>query len=170
MKITEPKLEDRNAQPYIGIRSQVQMQELPTVIPQYIGEVAAWLNQQGVKPMGPPIIRYHTCPSIMKPDALLDVAIGWQTTAALKGNGHIIADTLPAGRYATLIFTGVENGVEGNRALIEWAAEQGIRWDSWDDEIGDAFGGRVEYMLDGPDDDPNPSNWKTEVAIKLADG
>src|SRR5690606_15035427 len=134
----------------------------PTVIQQYIGEVAAWLNQQGVEPMGPPIIRYHTCPSIMKPDALLDVTIGWQTTAALKGNGRIIADTLPAGRYATLIFTGVENGVEGNRALIEWAAEQGIRWDSWDDEIGDAFGGRVEFMLDGPNDDPNSSNWKTE--------
>lgn len=169
MKVTEPKLEDRHTQPYVGIRSQVQMQELPRVIPQYIDEVAAWLNQQGVVSVGPPIIRYHTCPSIMKPDALLDVAIGWQTDTALKGNEHIIADALPAGRYASLVFTGVENGVKGNGALIEWAAAQGIRWDSWDNEIGEAFGGRVEYMLDGPDDDPNPSNWKTEVAIKLAD-
>jgi hypothetical protein len=35
--------------------------------------------------------------------------------------------------------------------------------------LGEAFGGRVEYLLDGPADDPDPANWKTEVAIKLAD-
>ena len=53
--------------------------------------------------------------------------------------------------------------------LIAWAAAQGIQWDRWDAELGDAFGGRVEFMLDGPEDDPDPANWKTEVAIKLAD-
>jgi hypothetical protein len=87
----------------------------------------------------------------------------------LTGNGRIVADSLPAGRYAALTFTGVENGIKGNAALIDWAATQGIQWDHWDDPIGDAFSGRVEYMFDGPDDDPNPSNWRTEVAIKLAD-
>ena len=43
--ITQPKLEDRKEQPYVGIRSQIPMQELPMVIPQRIGEVAAWLEQ-----------------------------------------------------------------------------------------------------------------------------
>ena len=79
------------------------------------------------------------------------------------------ADVLPAGRYASLVYTGIENGITGNRALIEWAAAQGIQWDRWDAELGDAFGGRVECMLDGPEDDPDPANRKTEVAIKLAD-
>ena len=63
----------------------------------------------------------------------------------------------------------MENGIPGNAALVEWAEKQGVEWDHWDTELGDAFAGRVEYMLDGPDDDPDPSNWKTEVAIKLAD-
>ena len=167
--ITQPKLEDRKAQPYVGIRSQIPMQELPMVIPQRIGEVAAWLEQQSVEPDGPPLVRYHMCPASADMAGMLDIAIGWPVATALAGNDRIIADVLPAGRYASLVYTGVENGIKGNGALIEWAAAQGIQWDRWDDEKGDAFGGRVEYMLDGPEDDPNPANWKTEVAIKMAD-
>jgi hypothetical protein len=169
MKTTDPKLENRKAQPYVGIRSDVTMQELPTIIPQCIGEVAAWLAQQGMKPDGPPIMRLHRCPPVPGPDASVDVTVGWPVADALAGNGRIAADVLPAGRYASLIYTGVENGVAGNGVLIDWAAGQGLRWDSWDTDKGEAFNGRVEYMVDGPDDDPNPSNWKTEVAIKLAD-
>lgn len=169
MKVTEPKFENRSEQPYVGIRSQVQMQELPTVIPQHLDEVAAWLAQQGVELNGPPLIRYHVCPSQAMPDARVDITLGWPVAAPLAGNGHITAGVLPAGRYASLIFTGVENGIPGNAALLEWAKAQGIQWDSWDEQSGEAFAGRVEYMLDGPDDDPNPSNWKTEVAIKLVD-
>jgi effector-binding domain-containing protein len=170
LNVTEPKLDERAPQPYVGVRTQVSMEGLGAVIPQYIDEVAAWLNQQGVEPDGPPLIRYHVCPPVARPDAKIDVAIGWPVATVLKGDGHIIADALPAGRYASLVFTGVENGIPGNGALVAWAEQQGIEWDHWDDPLGDAFKGRVEYLMDGPDDDPNPSNWRTEVAIKLADG
>jgi effector-binding domain-containing protein len=169
MKVTEPKLENRPQQHYAGIRRQVAMQEMPNFIPQSIGEVIGWLEQQGVVPDGPPIVRYHVCPAIPGSSSLVDITVGWMVAKPLAGTDRIVTDALPAGRYASLIFTGVENGVPGNGVLIEWAAAQGIRWDSQDVESGEAFGGRVEYLLDGPDDDPNPSNWKTEVAIKLAD-
>jgi hypothetical protein len=145
------------------------MQELPTVIPQHIDEVAAWLEQQGVEPDGPPLIRYHVCPAIPDATAMLDIAIGWPVNHALPGSGPIIADVLPAGHYASLVYTGVENGIKGNGALIEWAEMQDIQWDRWDDAQGDAFAGRVEHLLDGPADDPDPANWDTEVAIKVAD-
>ncbi len=52
--ITEPKLEDRNAQPYVGIRTQVPMKEFKRVVPQLLGEVFAWLEKQGVPPAGAP--------------------------------------------------------------------------------------------------------------------
>jgi effector-binding domain-containing protein len=144
------------------------MRELPTVIPQYIGVVIGWLNQQGVAPDGPPIVRYHACPTIPAPDAMLDITVGWPLATAQTGNGRITGDSLPAGRYASLVYTGVENGIEGNGALINWAVAQGIEWDHWDVPQGEGFSGRVEYMIDGPDDDPDPGNWKTEVAIKVA--
>lgn len=168
MKTTAPKLEDRAALPYVGIRSQIAMQDFPSIIPQHIGEVAGWLGEQGISPSDAPIIRYHACPTVPGADALVDVTIGFPVAVPVAGDGHIIADALPAGRYASLIFTGVENGVAGNGVLIDWANANNINWDSWDDAIGEAFAGRVEHMIDGPDDDPNPSNWRTEVAIKLA--
>lgn len=169
MKTTEPKLEDRAALPYAGIRSQVAMDDFPNIIPQQVDEVAGWLEQQGVAPAGAPIIRYHACPTVMEGEAMLDVTIGFPVASALAGDERVTAGTLPAGRYASLVFTGVENGVPGNGMLIDWAKAQGIRWDSWDVPDGEGFAGRVEHMIDGPEDDPDPSNWRTEVSIRLAD-
>jgi effector-binding domain-containing protein len=121
MKITEPKLENREALPYAGIRSQVSMQDLPNIIPQHIGEVAEWLGQQGIEPAGPPIIRYYVCPTVADGAARVDVAVGWPVAKSVTGTDRIEADALPAGRYASLIYTGVENGVPANGVLIEWA-------------------------------------------------
>jgi effector-binding domain-containing protein len=165
---TEPKIEQRPALRYVAIRSQTTMSEMPTIIPQYIDEVAGWLGEQGIEPDGAPIIRNHAC-SVASDSAIVDLAVGFPVKNPVTGTERIIADSLPAGRYASLVYTGVENGIAGNAELIEWANQQGMQWDSWDNEIGEAFAGRVEHLLDGPDDDPNPSNWKTEVAIKLAD-
>jgi effector-binding domain-containing protein len=165
MKTTEPKLENRDALPYVGIRSQVAMQDMPNIIPQHIGEVAGWLGQQGVEPYGPPIIRYYMCPTVAGDAAQIDIAVGWPVARPLTGNDRIEASSLPAGRYASLVYTGVENGVPANGVLIDWARDNGIRWDSHDVEMGEAFAGRVEFLVDGPDDDPDPANWDTEVAI-----
>lgn len=165
MTFTEPRIEQRGEQPHVGIRTRVTMQELDSVIPRFIDEVAAWLAQRGIDASGAPLIRYH----VIDMDTELDITFGFPVSAAPKGDERIVAGSLPAGRYAALVFTGIENGIQGNGALLEWIAEQGLQADRWDDARGDAFGGRVEHMLDGPEDDPNPSNWRTEVAIRLAD-
>ena len=57
--LTEPKIEDRKAQPYMGIRTRVALQELDVVIPQGIGEVFAFLGKQGVAQVHAPFVRYH---------------------------------------------------------------------------------------------------------------
>lgn len=163
--IGEPKIDERAAQPYVGIRVQVPHQELPNVIPQLIGETAGWLGGKGIEPAGAPIIRYH----VINMDTKLDIEIGFPVANAVAGDERVNAGVIPAGRYASLVYTGVQNGLAGNRALIEWAKEQGLEWDRWDAETGDAFRSRIEFLFDGPDDDPDPSNWDNEVAIKLAD-
>lgn len=165
---SEPKIEERPEQHHVSIRKTVPMNDMSDAIPQYINEVAEWLDEQGVEPDGAPIIRYYACPSIAD-TAVVDFAVGFLVGRELSGNEHIVADTLPAGRYASLVYTGIENGIAGNAALVEWAKRQNIQWDSWENTIGEGFAGRIEHLIDGPDDDPNPSNWKTEVAIKLAD-
>ncbi len=52
-------------------------------------------------------------------------------------------------------------------ALIQWGKTNGITWDSWKIQSGDGFSGRIEHLIDGPEDDANPSNWRTKVAIKI---
>ncbi|GCE29012.1 hypothetical protein KDA_44960 [Dictyobacter alpinus] len=166
MKITEPKIEQRAAQPYMGIRTQVTMEEFGQgVIPQLLGEVMGWLSSQGTGPTGAPFIRYH----VINMPSLLDIELGWPVASPLTGTDRIHAHTLPAGRYASLIFTGIENGIQGNGALLDWGHTRGLKWDQWETEHGDAFGARVETEITNPADEPDPSKWETEVAIRLAD-
>ncbi len=160
--MTEPKLEDRAEQPYIGIRTQVPMQELPTVIPQLIGEVADWLGKQGIAPTGAPFIRYH----VIDMPGRLDIELGWPIANALSGGGRVAPGILPSGRYASLVYTGVQNGMKANAALLDWGARQGLKWDQWAAKNGDAFGARFESFLTDPKEEPDSAKWQTEVAIR----
>lgn len=165
MKHTEPKIDHREAQPYMGIRKSIKMDEMDKVIPEYIDEIMAWLNTEGIASTGAPFMRYY----VINMSDLLDVELAFPVAEALQGTDRIKAGVLPAGRYASLIYTDVTKGIEGNGILIGWAEKQGLKWDRWDDPQGDAFASRYEIFLTGPEDDPDPANWDTEVAIKLAD-
>lgn len=158
---TEPKLEDRSEQPYVGIRTLTPVKDLSEVIPQLIDCASAWLGTQGIASVGVPFIRYY-----MLGDEF-DIEIGFPVAAGVSGDDSVVANVLPAGRYATLVYTGVENGYPANKALVEWAEKNAITWDHWDVEKGDAFRSRYETFLS--DDDPDMGKWETEVAIKLAD-
>src|SRR5687768_17189714 len=164
MKMTEPKLDDRTEQPYMGIRTQVPMRQFKNVIPQFLDELFAWLGKQGVEPAGAPFMRYH----VINMAGNMDVELGVPVASALSGDGRVSAGAIPAGRYATLVYSGV-TGITGNKALVEWAAKNNIKWDRWDDENGDAFRSRVEYFLTDPAEEPDKKKWETEVAIRLAD-
>jgi effector-binding domain-containing protein len=163
--MTEPKLEDRNEQPYVGVRTQATMQELDIAIPQGLEEVFAWLGKRGIAPAGAPFVRYLVIDMM----ALLDIEVGVPVASALPDDGRVHSGTLPAGRYASLIYTGIDNGIEANAALLNWGAQKGLEWDTWKTEKGDAFGARLESFLTNPDDVPDRAKWETEVAIRLAD-
>ncbi len=164
--VTEPKLDDRAALPYVSIRIRAAMHELSTVIPQLHDEVMEWLQKQGLSPSGAPFVRYRVINMADK----LDIEMGWPVATPMTGDGRIQADTLPAGRYASVLYTGDYSGLmEANRVLVDWAKENGIAWDRWDDEHGDAFRSRYESYITDPGNEPDSSKWETEVAIKLAD-
>ncbi|MBA2363386.1 MAG: GyrI-like domain-containing protein [Chloroflexia bacterium] len=163
--MTEPTLTDREEQPYMGHRTRATMQELGTAIPQGLDAVFAWLEKQGVTPAGAPFVRYH----VIDMEAELDIELGVPVAAAMPGDGDVAAGVLPAGRYAALVYTGIENGIPANAALLDWGAANGLAWDTWATEKGDAFGARFESFLSDPDEEPDPARWQTEVAIRLAE-
>jgi effector-binding domain-containing protein len=161
-----PKIETRPEQPYVGVRTQVPMTELGNVIPQLHGEAMTWLESQGLKPSGPSFVRYH----VINMEDKLDIEMGWPTATKLAGNGRVQGGLIPAGKYASVLYTGDYSGLmAANGVLVNWAKDNHIAWDRWDDPNGDAFRSRCEtYILD-PGDEPDPNKWQTEVAIKLAD-
>ena len=81
----------------------------------------------------------------------------------------MVPGVIPAGRYASLIYTGIMNGIPANKALLDWGAEQGLVWDTYVSDHGDGFGARYESYLTDPADEPDMAKWETEVAIRLAD-
>jgi effector-binding domain-containing protein len=163
--IGQAKIEERPAQPYMGIRAPARMDEFPTIIPQRIDALFGWLAEQGIAPAGAPIMRYH----VINMAGEMDIELGVPVAQPHPGTDRIRPNTLPAGRYAALIYRGVQNGYPANAALLEWGQQQGLTWDRWDAPNGDAFGSRYETFISGPEDDPDPANWDNEVAIRLAD-
>jgi effector-binding domain-containing protein len=163
--LSEPRVDERREQPYLAIRSQVPMEQLPTVIPRGIGEVHGWLTRQGIRPAGAPFVRYR----VINMPGMVDVEVGWPVASPAPDPGHLAAGVLPAGRYASLIYTGDYPGLmEATAALLRWGAEQGLVWDSWPAENGDAFGGRLESYLTDPAEEPDRNKHETEIAIRLA--
>jgi effector-binding domain-containing protein len=167
--INEPNWEHRSERHYIAIRTQLTLQALGTgVIPRLQREVRVWLEKQGIAPAGAPFIRYLVIDMMAK----LDIEVGWPVAHVLSGNDRISAGVLPAGRYASLIYIGPYEGdglIKANTALLDWGAQHGIVWDSWQTEHGNAFGARLESYLKGPENEPDPAKWETEVAIRVTD-
>jgi effector-binding domain-containing protein len=165
--ITEPKIEHRNAQPYMGIRAQVTMQELGKVLPPLWGEVFGWLASKGLKPAGAPLWRYR----VIDMAAKLEIDVAVPVAEAAIGDNRVIADILPAGRYATLIHTGPYEGLKQATAdLLAWAEKKSIVWDKWlAGPKSEAWGARVENYLTDPTNEPDATKWETELALKLAD-
>ena len=110
-------------------------------------------------------MRYH----VINMTGKMDVELGVPVASALSGDDRVSPGVLPAGRYGTLIYTGVTNGMKGTKALLDWAAQQGIVWDTYESDKGDGFGARYESFLTDPADEPDQAKWETEVAIRLAD-
>lgn len=167
-KVGTPKIDLRPEQPYVGIRVQTPMRGLSTVLSKLFKEINKWVEQHGIEPSGVPFNRFH----VIDMDADMDVEVGVPVTAETAAKvpldeKRVKAGVLPAGRYASLIYSG--SGYAGNKVLVEWAAANGIKWDRWEDSKGDAFRSRYESYLTDPKVEPRKTKWDVEVAIKLAD-
>lgn len=161
---TEPKIDTRPEQPYLGIRTQTPMKGMFKVVDNLFKELGLWQKQHGIDSAGAPFLRYH----VIDMEGVMDIEVGIPVAAAISGDECVSAGILPAGRYASLIYVG--NGYTGNKTLIEWAKANGLAWDAWDDPAGHAFRSRYERYLTDPKIQPLKSKWEVEVAIKLVDG
>ena len=162
-KASELKIDQRPEIPYLGIRLVTPFGGMFAQMDIARKELVKWFKEQGIKPGTPPFLRYHVID--MKGD--MDMEYGIPVETPLPGNGRVKPGVLPAGRYVSLIYSG--GGLQGNKALIGGALAQGLVFDRWETEKGDAFRCRYEAYLTDPKIEPRKTKWDIEVAIKLAD-
>jgi len=161
--LSKPKLEQRPAQPYAAIRAAVPI-PFGKYLPTLWDEVLRWLKNQGVTSSGPAIIRYLTTDMSKK----LDIDVGFTVDRAIPGDDRIIVDTLPAGRYAVLLYTGSYKGkglFKATGALLEWGKENNLAWNVSQKDGVEWWHGRTEFYLTDPNFEPDPKKYQTERAF-----
>ncbi len=162
---TTPRIEDRSERPYVGTRTVMPMSDFERKIPAMTQEVMADCETSGLPPAGPVFLRYHV---IDMPDRM-DVELGVPIPSLHPADGPVVTGTLPGGRYAVLVYTGVANGVAANRPLLDWVKATGERVDSAPVPTGEAFASRLETFLTDEKAESDRDRWEIEVAMKLED-
>ena len=160
-----PEIMTRADQPYVAISARVTMAELGG-LGERLGEVFGWLGARGLAPAGAPFFKYNVIDMMRE----LEVEAGVPVAAAVDGVDHVLSGVLPAGRYATVTHVGHPSELmEVTRALLDWAARQGLRWDMSPAGGGERWGCRLEIYLTDPGEEPDMSKWETQLAFRLAD-
>jgi effector-binding domain-containing protein len=164
--LAEPKLVDRGEQLYAAIQAHVTMNEIDATLPPLIPEVYAWLQRQGVPPVGPPFFRFLVIDMARE----LEIEVGVPVATPVREDDRVRAGAFPAGRYATALHTGpYDQLIAATATLLAWAEVNGIVWQVQETEKGDAWAARAEFYLNDPKEEPDPEKWRTELAFLVAD-
>lgn len=147
----------------VGIRLVTPFRGMFAVRDVLMDELYSWADARAV-PYGHTFFRLH----VVDMDGPMHVEVGVVTDVAVQGDGRVRPGVLPAGRYATL--THVNHGRRANGALRDWAHEQGLALDCTAGPDGERFGCRYEAYLTDPRSERRKTRWRTELAIRLADG
>jgi effector-binding domain-containing protein len=159
-----PRIVERPEQPYVAIGGQVTMRTLGAIADR-LPEVFVWLADHDLEPAGAPFFKYN----LIDMRRRLDIEVGIPVATAAQDDGEIHAGVLPAGRYATVTHVGHPDELVGvTAALLDWAAQQGLRWDMSETSHGQRWGCRLEVYHTDPADEPDMRKWQTELAFRLA--
>ena len=149
----------------MAISAHVTMRELGEVAHR-IGDVFGWIASHGLAPAGAPFFKYI----VIDMERQLEVEVGVPVQAVVDGDDQVISGVLPAGRFATVIHVGPPDSLMGaTAALLDWAADQSLRWDMTVGDDGEHWGARLENYLTDPGEQPDMTKWETELAFRLAD-
>ena len=162
----EPQIQTRAAQHYAGIPATVAMNRISAAVDEALPELFGWLAGQGIAPAGPPLIRYLIIDMLGE----LQIELGVPVATPVTASGRVQPAVLPEGSYAVLRHTGPYDGLTAsNAALLQWAQEKGIAFDTWETAEGQAWRGRAEHYLTDPSQEPDPAKFETDVAFLISE-
>jgi effector-binding domain-containing protein len=149
MQSYEVEARTRPEQPTAVIRATLSVPEIGPWLGKAYGEIAGVLAGQGNEPAGPPFARYHVLG-----DGRFDVEAGFPVTTAIEPAGQVAAAVLPGGSVAVTMHVGPYDAMEpGYAALTSWVR----------DRDGEPTGDAWEVYFSDPEEQPDPSTWRTEI-------
>lgn len=152
--LAEPTIEQKPAQPYVAIRSEVKFQEIPAKLPPLIPRVQEWLRAQQVQPAGPLFFRY-----VKMQGNDLEVEVGFPVSSKMAADEDVMASEMPAGKYLSAVYTGpYEQLPQAHSELGKWLKENNIK----------LTGPCTESYLNDPATEPDPKKWQTEIRYPIA--
>jgi effector-binding domain-containing protein len=142
----------QTAQPTLSIRTQVSVEKLPQVLGESYGAIGQYLASLGEAPGGAPFVAYY---NMSMED--LDIEAGFPVLKTLPGSGAIQSSQMPAGKFATCLYTGpYQECGSAYETLTHWIQEQGY------EPTGVAY----EFYLNNPAETP-PEELKTQIIFQL---
>ncbi len=113
--LTEPRIVERDEQPYTGIRTSVTMRGISGFIDDSFPKVFVGIDAAGVKPSGAPFVHFN----VVDMERELEIEVGLPVASPLHADGRVFAGVVPAGRYGSLTYVGPYDGlIDANEALL----------------------------------------------------
>ena len=142
------------AQPILGIRTSLKMEEIGQVLGSLFGEVYGYIKEKGQEPAGMPLSIYYS----MDGDSI-DLQCGMPVQSPIEGGDRIQAGELPAGTVATVTHAGPYDGLPKTwQALVEWIGSQGLQ----------PMGAPWEVYVTDPGAEPDQSKWRTDLYFPVS--
>ena len=154
MMLDSPQITQTAAQLTANIHLTVPRAQIQTVMGPGLRELMAAIAAQGVKPTGP----WFTHHLRMDP-ATFDFEIGVPVTAPVAASGRVQAGHLPATTVARTVYHGPYEGLGS-----AWG-----EFDAWIEAKGHTAGPDLwECYVVGPEANPDPANWRTQLNRPLS--
>ena len=147
--LDKPQIAQTSAKLTAIIRLTIPREEIRNVMGPGIAELMAAVAAQGIAPAGP----WFTHHLRMDPDSF-DFEIGVPVTAPVAAVGRVKAGQLPAAKVARTVFHGAYEGLGA-----AWG-----QFDAWIAAKGHTAGPDLwECYVAGPESNPDPATWRTEL-------
>jgi effector-binding domain-containing protein len=163
MMITKPTLQYRSQFFFAAIPLKVSIPFGKLLKPLW-DEVYYWLEDRKLSPSGAPLIRYLTTDMRKQ----LDIEVGFPVSMHIEGDARVNTGVLPAGKYATLVYTGPydnEGLVVATASLLQWGIKNKVVWNTSQSNGIETWEARIENYLTDPAEETDSRKWRTEIAI-----
>lgn len=154
-RITQPEITTSEQQAAAVIHIQIPRSRIQAEMGPAIRELMTTLAGQGMKPIGPMFAHHLTTSS-----ESFDFEVGFPVSEPVTPSGRVKPSELPAAKIARSEYHGEYEGLfQAWGEFGHWMKSAGLtgRGDLW------------ERYVSGPESDPDPRTWLTELCIPLAE-